>query len=393
MRNLATIQTIKEIVDITGKDRIGLAVFDNVGFKVIVSKTELKAGDKVIYFEVDSLLPDQPEFEFLRSRCWNDKFQGHRIRAMKMGGIYSEGLALPISHFPSIITTKLNDGFDITSLLSVRKYDPEAIEEERCARLREEKRKSKRWAITKWLLTFVWFRWLYFTLDRLMAPKKKNTWPKFIHKTDETRVQSLTYVFEHFQGLDIYVTEKLDGQSVTFAIADKEFYVCSRNFRLKRDDSKYWYTATKYAIEKTLRQAVKDYGFDIAIQAEQCGPGIQGNKYGFEDTEIYIFNIFNVKSGSYFGLLEIQEFCQRYNLAMVPLIEQRKFDWTSVEQLLQYADGYSIKNKKTLREGIVIRSTKTRPPESKMANMWSLKVISPSFVIKHQDNNYSDPVK
>jgi hypothetical protein len=393
MRNLATIQTVKTVEPIEGKDKIGLATFESVGYKVIVSKQDVKPNDKVVYFEVDSLLPGVPDFEFLRARCWSEKYNGHRIRAMKMGGIFSEGLALPLNHFRDldslfsriINTGKCVDNFDVTEMLGVKKYDPEAFEEERLA----SRRASKRGPFMKFLFRFAFIRWIVNFVNSIFHPKQSKSWPRFLSKTDETRVQNLTYVFERFQGEDVYVSEKLDGQSATYAIHDKKFIVCSRNFALKRDESKYWQLADKYKLEEKLRLAVKDYGFDIAIQMESCGPAIQGNKYGFKEGQGFVFNVFNIKEKKYFGYNELLDFCIKYDLTHVPMLEVRKFDWKNVDELLKYADGYSIFGTKVLREGVVVRTVKYRAPETKMANMWSLKAISPSFVIKNQDNDYS----
>jgi hypothetical protein len=48
MRNLAMVQTIKSLDIISGKDRIVLASFENVGWHVIVGKTDFKVGDKCV---------------------------------------------------------------------------------------------------------------------------------------------------------------------------------------------------------------------------------------------------------------------------------------------------------------------------------------------------------
>ena len=66
MRKLASIQEICWTAPIEGKDRIELAGV--LGWQVIVVKGEYKVGDKVIFVEIDSVLPERPEFEFLRSK-------------------------------------------------------------------------------------------------------------------------------------------------------------------------------------------------------------------------------------------------------------------------------------------------------------------------------------
>ena len=90
MRKLATIREVSEITPIEGRDRIVLATVD--GWHVIVQKDDFKIGDKCVFIEIDSVLPETPWFEFLRPK----KF---RIRTMKMSNVVSQGIAFPLSIF------------------------------------------------------------------------------------------------------------------------------------------------------------------------------------------------------------------------------------------------------------------------------------------------------
>ena len=86
MRQLASIKEVKDIIPIEGKDRIELAIID--GWSVIIKKDEFKVGDKCIYVEIDSVMPDRPEFDFLRGKNF-------RIKTMKMAGVISQGICFP----------------------------------------------------------------------------------------------------------------------------------------------------------------------------------------------------------------------------------------------------------------------------------------------------------
>jgi RNA ligase (TIGR02306 family) len=88
LRKLASIKTISEIHPIEGRDRIELAIVD--GWQIIVKKGEYQIGDKTVFVEIDSILPEKPEFEFLRK----NKF---RIKTMKLSGVLSQGICFPIS--------------------------------------------------------------------------------------------------------------------------------------------------------------------------------------------------------------------------------------------------------------------------------------------------------
>src|SRR5574344_342492 len=141
MRQLASIKEVKDIIPIEGKDRIELAIID--GWSVIVKKDEFKIGDKCIYVEIDSVMPDRPEFDFLRGKNF-------RIKTMKMAGVVSQGICFP--------TTLLKEdypiGTDVTEELGIVQYEA----------TRDIERPSnggKRPPIKhypKWLMRYEWFR-------------------------------------------------------------------------------------------------------------------------------------------------------------------------------------------------------------------------------------------
>ena len=60
-RKLASIQLIKDLKPIEGKDRIELATIE--GWNVVVQKGSFEIGQKCVYCEIDSILPEKPEFE------------------------------------------------------------------------------------------------------------------------------------------------------------------------------------------------------------------------------------------------------------------------------------------------------------------------------------------
>lgn len=373
-RALASIQTIKSLEPIPNKDRILYASFESVGFRVIVS-SDTKVGDKVIYCEVDSLLPIRPEFEFLRTRCYSDKWNGFRIRNMKMSEKFSEGLVIPVFTFPSLELLSKPDGYDLTSILGIRKYDPELLEEQ--AMLQNKAQKSKWMSLvykTPWLLSMYRF---------FFVKKNKTTWPKWASKSDETRVQNLPYIFEKYQGLEVVVTEKIDGQSCLFGWVDGKFRVCSRNLDLTSQKGKiksnYWEYATLHDIESKLKDMRKEIGEDFYIQGELTGPGIQGNKYGFSNRKYFIFNIKTLKSDTYLSYDAIQYWCKKYNFEAVPYLGKFEFNFKKTEDLLNFAEGYSVWGMKVLREGVVIRSSEVMPPDRGQSNLLSFKVISPAF--------------
>ena len=95
---------------------IGLAAVD--GWGVIVQLSQFKPGDKCVYVEIDSVMPEKPEFEFLRKRDF-------RIRTMKMAGVISQGICFPLDILPPKKNGKeYTLGEDVTEVIGVTQYEP-----------------------------------------------------------------------------------------------------------------------------------------------------------------------------------------------------------------------------------------------------------------------------
>lgn len=193
-RKLAHIEVIESLTPIKDADKIEVATV--LGWQCVVKKGEFNVGDKIIYIEVDSVMPEKPEYEFLRDR----KF---RIRTIRLKGQISQGLVLPLPEMWNVYDV----GTDVTNGLGITKYlSPSEREEieQHDRKLANEKNKVK-----KFMMRFDWFR-------KLVMPKKVDKWPSWVAKTDEERIQNIPHVLEQFKDKEVYVTEKIDFQSVTF---------------------------------------------------------------------------------------------------------------------------------------------------------------------------------
>ena len=197
MRNLASIQRIKALEPIEGADVIEKATV--LGWQLVVKKNEFKVGDLCVYCEIDSIMPNKPEFAFLEPR----KF---RIKTVKLKGQISQGICFPLSILPEDCV--IEEGKDVTDIIGVEKYEP--------------------------------------YIPAQLAGIMKGNFPSFLQKTDETRVQNLEEELNEHHGELSYITEKLDGSSATYYLNNGEFGVCSRNIDLLYDtENTFW----KVAIE------------------------------------------------------------------------------------------------------------------------------------------------
>ncbi len=100
------------------------------------------------------------------------------------------------------------------------------------------------------------------------------------------------------RGVEFYLTEKLDGTSFTAFIREGEFGVCSRNLLLDTTDpmSTLVGIAKRLNLEERLRALGAARGFEVAIQGEIIGPGVQQNKYALKEVALRVFNVFDVSA-------------------------------------------------------------------------------------------------
>lgn len=375
MRNLASIQKIKVLDPIPGKDKIVYAGFENVGWRVIADKS-LSVGDLCVYIEYDSILPVKPEFEFLRPRCFSPKWKGFVIRNMKMGDLYSQGIVFPLTILP-VPQTPYKEGQDVTEILGIRKYDLEELLEE------TDYKEEKHGSLFTYLLRYKWFRNIFYPYSR------SGNFPDYLPKTDETRVQVLLPLLTSEWGKLFYITEKMDGTSFSSVYKNGSYIVCSRKRAYSKNNSVYWKAFEKFNIKKALKILSKEYSCNIAIQGEICGPGIQSNKYNLTEIKLFIYNIYNITDKEYFGLYEIERACSLTGLEMVPVINRMFTLDDTVETLLEKSKGKSVYGD-TPREGIVVRPIIARKGEGRTGPVFGFKVINPDFDLMYNKRKEKD---
>lgn len=296
-RKLASFRILVDVVPHPNADNLEIALVD--GWKCLVKKGDFKAGDRVIYFEIDSLLPVTPQFEFLRkyayvNKTWMPKelgvSEGFRIKTLKLRGEISQGLVIPIT---DDLKDK-SDSFDLTEYFKVVKYEVPLSKE----------------------------------FSGSFVPRSGGKFPSFFPKTGETRIQNKFSAVQENKNRMFEVTRKYHGMSISFyaKLADdltffertkltlanwfgfsmKPIYrygVCSHNVELKLNC--IGNTFVDFANNSGIMQMLANYVEsnpvlpEIALQGEICGPGIQDNHHGLDEITVYIFNIFDIKENSY----------------------------------------------------------------------------------------------
>jgi len=334
MRKLASIQRIKALEPIENADAIEKATV--LGWQLVVKKGEFAVGDLCVYCEIDSLMPERPEFEFLKQR-------GMRVRTVRLRGQVSQGICFQLSILPPEV--EIVEDADVTEILGITKYEA--------------------------------------PIPACLSGLMKGKFPSFIPKTDETRVQILQKLLEKYAGEKCYVTEKIDGSSVTYYLNKGEFGVCSRNLELlENEDNTLWKVARQLDIENKLRALNGNY----ALQGEIMGEGIQSNKLKLRGQTVFFFNVFDIDKYEYLSFENFTGFIANLGLQTVPIIETDYILDTDINALIQKSIRKSLINKEAWAEGIVIRPVVEKRDVSNadlQNGRVSFKVVNAEFLLKY----------
>ena len=339
MRNLASIQRVLEVVKHPNADKLDIVKV--LGWKCVTGKDNFKVGDLVCYLEVDSILPDEPQFADIKKR-------GNRIKTIRLRGEISMGLCLPLDvlkgrKFPNDTRENpeydLTEGTDVTALLGVTKWEP--------------------------------------VVPACLGGDVEGAFPDLLPKTDETRIQAYPEILKRYPRVTFYGTEKIDGSSCTMIKKDGKFRICGRNWEFKSTCmNSFRQVAERDSIEVRLPEG-------YAIQGELAGPGIQGNPLKLKQLELFVFNVSKLDEHKYLDMKDLKTFCKVCDLKSVPIVYVID-DMTkeTVDDLVRMATHKSFTNEDVWMEGIVFRPVnEMHDPD---LGRLSFKVINPLYLLEHE---------
>lgn len=353
-RKLCTVRRIAEVKEIPGKDRIVSYRVD--GWWVTDQKDKYCIGELVVYAEPDSWMPHTLAPFLTKAGAYPKVFnevEGQKLKTIKMGGVYSQGLLLPLQVAADLfIGSKFDEGQeygefffegnDLTELLGIQLWEKP---------------------------------------EDLRAANAKGNFPHFLRKTDCTRIQNYgREVRQYAQESEfLQATEKLDGSSMTVFKKDGVVGVCSRNLELKDEPGvTFWEVAKSEGLLAFLED-----DDNIALQGELVGPGIQGNSYGLQAHAFYLYDIFDIEKQEYLDASTVEDVASGAGIKHVPVLGYYRLPVLFERQpsalipaaMLAHAEGDSLVGVKPKREGVV-----WKPHDD--TNV-AVKCISQAWLAKH----------
>lgn len=372
-RKLATVQRIKELLPIAGADRIEAAVIN--GWQTVVKKGDFKVGEMVVFVEIDAFVPHtvapflteagKPPKEF-------NGVEGQRLKTKKLRKTLSQGLVLPVLSLPAVVGLMHEDsrqgvpseGRDVTEALGIQLWEsPEEHKEKNGANQQASKTRS---------------------------------FPYFLKKTDQERVQNYGHMVVKALDEEFEVTVKKDGSSMTVFRVDpsSKYYkdakrmtngklnmfqrfinwaadiingkeavygICSRNLMLPLYGDSNFHKAAVMPLE-ALRKLDK-LGKSYAIQGEVVAPDIQGNYEKVEKVEFHMFDMFLIDEQEYAMPTFRRQWAADFGVRHATVVDkgtlrnilQLKEGEDVVQKALTYASGEGD-NAGVAREGVVFKA-------------------------------------
>ena len=122
-----TVERIGRVWAHDNADRLEMASLEGKDYYFIIGKGEFQAGDVVIYFPIDSVLPQW----ICEALGLGGKLAGseqNRVKTVRLRGNLSQGVVASPQVFASVLDAAgLQVGADVTEPLGVTKYEPPVI--------------------------------------------------------------------------------------------------------------------------------------------------------------------------------------------------------------------------------------------------------------------------
>ena len=338
------------------------------GWEVCIGKGQFKVNDKVIYFPVDSVLPQE-----LSDKLNITKYLTKgRVRAASLRGLTSYGTIMPCE-------LDLPIGTDVAEMFGITKF--------------EQKIKCTDGDTEKQNLSFH----TYFSMENLR-----------------------NYPDAFLDGEEVYVSEKIHGQNARVGLiqvandngekvwswAAGSHDVQRKQYITKTDgiqvESVFWKALTpevkellvilsdcEYKAEEidNCPLVKSDEGVNILLFAERYGSGCQDLGYGMSNGN-FGFRYFDITyNGKYLDCVDKYHYFNKFNIETVPILYNGPF---SMVKMLELSVGNTTLGDNHVREGIVIVSALEKPYicDKKVMNRKQFKLINPDYLTRKNGTEF-----
>lgn len=387
----ANIVRISQIEKHTNADSLEIIVLGE--YQVVSRIGQFNVGDLAVYIQPDSVVPQTEPFSFIWSQYMCEPTeQGttfqvpekkRRITVRKFRGEWSEGLLLPMTDFDEFVDSTLTrhfvesdfpEGTDVSDLLGITHYDPDAGKEDGESSLHTPKAKIKGYprSFRGWV-RYITRRVRQFLNFEARTDGKSESVTLGIPTYDVDALKNYPNTFQEDE--KVIVTEKIHGSNARFIYLDGKQYAGSRNF---------WKSPDSNCIFRKVLKTQPWIG-----QWCEANPGYvlwgevtptQGKyEYGSKEPQFFVFDV-RTPDGKWLDeYSEVgMEMITHLQGHFVPLLYKGPYN---LDRIRLEVDGPSkVPGAKNIREGVVIKTAKERHVRG--VGRAQLKLVSNAFLEK-----------
>lgn len=363
LNSVCFVSKVNEIKAIQGADNIELAVIE--GWNSIIQKGKYKVGDLVVVATVDAVIPQDLSDSI---NVTNYLRKGQRVRTVKLRGVYSECLIIPVAD------NGLYEGKDMMDSLQIFKYEPPAVQIQLSSGRKIKYHQNPNFGV-------------YYKF-----PNMKNVKGMF---NEDDCVQISRKLHGTNARYGIVKKTKLsfwDRLKKFFGLADEwidyEYVYGSHNVEKGSDSQGYYGTdvwrtvADQYHFKQILWDIAKSWGSigsGIVMYGEIYGAGIQkGYDYGLKNMEFAAFDF--VLDGVYMNVDFVKHACDVYSIPHVPVLYEGPWSQEIQDSFVfnNFIDGTKIPH-----EGVVVKHV------SGNRHMVA-KCINPEYLLHDEKHNLDE---
>lgn len=367
---------VTEVKAIEGADNIELGVIG--GWNCIIKKGQYNVDDLVIVATTDAVIPQTISDAM---NVTNYLRKGQRVRTVKLRGVYSECLIIPLMYAEKLThpKAKWEEGTDMMELLGIIKYEPPVTQIQLASGKKVRYQNNPAFTV-------------YYKFPNLKNVKGMFNDGDLVQITRKLHGTNARYGIVKKLKLSFW-----DKVKKFFGLADEwidyEYVYGSHNVEKGSDSQGFYSTdvwrevADKYKIKDKLWHMIKvlgsvqDVGSGIIVYGEIYGPGIQKNyDYKLKELEFAMFDV--TIDGVYQDIHKVEAYSHPtiLNLPHVPILYTGAW---SQEIQDKYTFNNFIEGTKIPHEGIVIKDWSGQ--RNKVA-----KVINPDYLIYGEKHDVGD---
>ena len=313
-------------------DRLDLAQLEGLEFQFVVGRDQYKVGDDVVYFPLDSMIPNElVDWMGLTGRLSGKK--QNIVRTAKLRGEISQGIVASLNDINGYIQSNsmlyiedpaYDGGVNLAETLGVEKYEAPDIP---CQ-------------------------------NGTLKPL-----PEGVGVYDIEGIERHSNIVEMLMDIPCVITEKLEGSNWSLTISNGgNVFVNQRNYTIEEAENSehmFWRVAREQGLIE-LAKDIKDklVASQVTLRGEFIGNGVQKNHYELNKHEVRLFDV--KVDDRYMDADDV--FARLDDDILVPVLnwDASKREYTTLREWL---DGRTIAEASTgtsklidkLREGIVIK--------------------------------------